>query len=112
MVLDAMLLSLQGGSLTTPPIPSPRSGSPQPKQNDVIFVLLFFLVTYHMVGNFREGVYFRACFMSQEPFVKTKTTKFLLSMWKVNKLCFNPSYVELSGHQWRLVSSCAFDGYR
>ena len=53
-----MLLSLQGGSLATPPIPSPRSGSPQPKPNDVIFVLLFFLVTYHMVGKFREGFIF------------------------------------------------------
>lgn len=103
MVLDAMLLSLQGGSLTTPPIPSPRSGSPQPKQNDVIFVLLFFLVTYHMVGNFREGVYFRACFMSQEPFVKTKTTKFLLSHVESEQTVFQSV---LRGTIWPPMEAC------
>ena len=44
-----------------------------------------------MVGNFRKGF-----FTNQEPFVKTKTMKFLLSMCKVNELHFNPSYLEFS----------------
>ena len=50
-----------------------------------------------MVGNFHEGFIF-VFFTNQEPFVKIKTTKFLLSTCKVSELCFNPAYFKLSSH--------------
>ena len=50
---------------------------------------------YHMVGNFHEGFLF-AFFVSQEPFTKIKTVKFLLATCKVNEPRFNQAYFKLS----------------
>ena len=94
-----MLLSLQGGSLATPPIPSPRSGSPHPKPNDVIFVLLFFLVTYHMVGNFREGFIFVHVSCVKSHWWKLKQRNFCCpcAKWFQFVLC---------GAIWPLMEAC------
>ena len=43
---------------------------------------------YRMVGNFREGFIF-TFFVSQEPFAKIKTAKFLLSTCTTSELRFN-----------------------
>ena len=50
-----------------------------------------------MVGNFCEGFIF-AFFVSQEPFAKIKTVKFLLSTCKASEPCFNPAYFKLHIH--------------
>ena len=50
-----------------------------------------------MVGNFREGFIF-AFFTSQEPFVKIKTTKFLLPTYNASELLFSLAYFKLSIH--------------
>ena len=61
--------------------------------------------SHSIVGNFREGVSFMY-FMSHEPFAKIKTANVLLS-----KCIQSQSYLELSSHQQKRVSKCAFDGY-
>ena len=48
---------------------------------------------YSMVANFCERFIF-AFFVSQEPFAKIKTVKFLLSI--ANESRFNPAYFKLS----------------
>ena len=57
-----------------------------------------------LYGNFREGFIF-AYFMSQEPFAKIKTAKFLLSTCKVSESHFNLAYFSHPNSNRSLLAS-------